>query len=65
MLAIRDRGQPDADGMHVCIFEISQLEGLYVEDLLYRSTVYVEGRSERDLKLCRGELWSHMFTMVM
>ena len=49
--------------IHVRIFEISQLEGLYVEDLLYRSTVYVEGRSERDLKLCRGELWSYMFTM--
>ena len=39
--AIGDAGQaaislmPDIDGMHVCIFESSQLEGLYVEDLLY------------------------------
>ena len=39
--AMGDGGQaaislmPDIDGMHVCIFESSQLEGLYVEDLLY------------------------------
>ena len=39
--AVGDGGQaaislmPDIDGMHVCIFESSQLEGLYVEDLLY------------------------------
>ena len=25
---------PDFDGMHVCIFESSQLEGSYVGDLL-------------------------------
>ena len=39
--AIGDRGQaavslmPDVDGMHVHIFESSQLEGLCVGDLLY------------------------------
>ena len=39
--ATGDRGQagisltPDVDGMHVCIFESSQLECLYVGDLLY------------------------------
>ena len=38
--AIGDRGQdaisltPDVDGTHVHIFESSQLEGLYVGDLL-------------------------------
>ena len=38
--AIGDEGQasisltPDVDGMHVYIFESSQLEGLYVGDLL-------------------------------
>ena len=38
--AIGDGGQaavslmPDVDGTHVHIFESSQLEGLYVEDLL-------------------------------
>ena len=26
---------PDIDRMHVCIFESSQLDGLYVGDLLY------------------------------
>ena len=26
---------PDVDGMHVCIFESSQLQGSYVGDLLY------------------------------
>ena len=26
---------PDANGTHVCIFESSQLESLYVRDLLY------------------------------
>ena len=37
---IEDGGQaaislsPDVDGMHVCIFDNLQLEGLYVEDLL-------------------------------
>lgn len=33
-------GQLDADGMYEGIFESSQLEGVYVEDLLYRSIVY-------------------------
>ena len=39
--AIGDGGQaaisltPDVDGTHIHIFEGSQLEGLYVEDLLY------------------------------
>ena len=39
--AIGDGGQaatsltPDVDGMHVCIFESSQIEGSYVGDLLY------------------------------
>ena len=38
--AIGDGGQaamsltPDVDGMHICIFESSQLEGSYVGDLL-------------------------------
>jgi hypothetical protein len=38
--AIGDEGQaavsltPDVDGMHVCIFESSQLEGSYVGELL-------------------------------
>ena len=41
--AIRARGQavlslmPDVDGAHICIFENSQLDGLYVRDLLYVS----------------------------
>ena len=26
---------PDVSGMHVCLSEISQLEGFYVEDSLY------------------------------
>ena len=40
--AIGDRGQgaisltPDVDGMHLRTFERLQLEGLYVEDLLYK-----------------------------
>ena len=40
--AIGDGGQaamsltPDVDGMHICIFESSQLEGSYVGDLLYQ-----------------------------
>ena len=39
--AIGDRGQaaisftPDIDGTQVCIFESSQVEGLYVGDLLF------------------------------
>ena len=39
--AIGDGGQAavsfmhDIDGMHICIFESSQLEGSYVGDLLY------------------------------
>ena len=43
--AIGDRGQaaisltPDVDGMHVRIFESLQLEGLYVGDLLYFSSL--------------------------
>ena len=46
--AIGDRGQaaisltPDVDGMHVRIFESSQLEGSYVRDLLYcQSDLYL------------------------
>ena len=41
--AIGDGGQaaislmPDVDGLHVCIFEISQLEGSYVGDLTVMS----------------------------
>ena len=30
---------PDGDGMHICIFESSQLEGSYVGDLPYVSSV--------------------------
>ena len=36
LLAIGDRGcnfVPDVNGMHIHIFEISQLKGLYVGDL--------------------------------
>jgi len=41
MSATGDGGQaaisliPDTDGMHICIFEGSQLEGSYVGGLLY------------------------------
>ena len=46
--AVGDGGQatmslmPDADGTHVPTFENSQLEGLYVGDLLY----YIGGPSQ-------------------
>ena len=39
--AVGDGGQaaisliPDISGMHVCLFESSQLEGFYIEDSLY------------------------------
>ena len=57
--AIGDRGQaaisltPDVDGMHVRIFESSQLEGMYAGDLLYWFLLLLRSSSITHCAGCR------------